>query len=617
MAAPRIAALALSLCACAPCAAQQLAQRSLVDLSLEELANIPVTSVTRSPQRVSQAPASVYVITNADIRRSGATSLPDALRLAPNLLVAQINAHDYAIASSRGFLSNLGTKLLVMVDGRSIYTPLFAGVIWDAQDVMLEDIDRIEVISGPGGTTWGTNAVTGVINIVTKAAADTQGVLASGYAGGRGDGVAARYGTALGSGHVRAYAKHFDRESFTRSDGLPARDGGRREQAGFRGDWHAGGDAWTLQGDVYQGDRLEPAGQREVSGANVLGRWTRTLAGGAAATVQGYFDRSERDQARTFIETLDIFDIEARYTGAPAGRHRFTLGGGYRHADDRTGSDFGPSLVPADRQLDWLNVFLQDEIALRPDLVLTLGARAEENDYTGWETMPSARLAWQPTPARLVWTALSRAVRSPSRIDREFAALALGPDFESEVSDVLEVGYRAQPSPRASYSLTAFAHEHDDLRGVEPTPQGLRIQNRVEARTRGLEGWGALQATPAWRLSGGFVLLDQDIDREPGSFANAIGEARDPSHRWILRSRHDLGERLALDLIVRRMGKIPNHNVPSYTALDAALGWTVRPGVTLAVAGQNLNDPGHPEFGVAATRVEVPRSVFARVTLDF
>jgi iron complex outermembrane receptor protein len=458
--------------------------------------------------------------------------------------------------------------------------------------------------------------VTGVINIVTKSAAETQGVLASGYAGARGDGIAARYGGALGAGNFRMYAKHFDRENFSTASGTAVRDSGRRDQAGFRADWRNRDNEWTLQGDLYDGDRLEANGLRTVSGANVLGRWTRALAGGASASVQAYLDRSERDQARAFIETLDIADLEARYSGAPGGRHRFTFGGGYRYADDRTSSDFSPPFVPPDRKLRWLNVFAQDEIALRPELVLTLGVRAEENTYTGWETMPSARLAWQPEPGRLLWTALSRAVRSPSRIDREFAPF-VSPSFESEVANVLEVGYRAQPSARVGFSLTAFAHDYDDLRGLEQTPQGPVVGNRIEGKTQGMEGWGNFQVTPSWRLGGGFVLLDQDLVAEPGSTANPLGEAKDPSDRWVLRSSHNLGSRAELDLLLRHMGSLPSPHVPSYTALDVVFGWVFTPQATLQLIAQNLLEPSHPEFGAAPARAEVPRSVFARITLQF
>jgi iron complex outermembrane receptor protein len=238
--------------------------------------------------------------------------------------------------------------------------------------------------------------------------------------------------------------------------------------------------------------------------------------------------------------------------------------------------------------------------------------------------MPSARLAWQAAPGRLLWTALSRAVRSPSRLDREFFvpaappfAIAGGPQFVSEVSNVWEVGYRAQPSPRAAYSVTAFLHDHDDLRSLEPTPGGPTIQNRIEGRSHGIEAWGTLQARPSWRLSAGLVLLDQDLENEPGSTSSVFGEGNDPSHRWMLRSSHDLGERVELDVLLRHMGALPSPAVPAYTALDVWLGWRATPWATLAIAGQNLLDPSHPEFGAAPGRTEIPRSVFARLTLRY
>ena len=602
---------------------QSARMRELADMTLEELSQIHITSVSRRPEPLAEAPASVYVITRHEIRRSGATSLPEALRLAPNLLVARVNANDYAITTSRGFLTPLGTKLLVMIDGRSIYTPLFAGVTWDAHDVMLEDIDRIEVISGPGATTWGTNAVNGVINIITRSAEDTQGALVSAYAGNREDGIAARYGGAIGSGHFRAYAKRFVRDSFSRADGTSLRESGWRNQGGFRADWRDTRDAFSLQSNVYEAEREEGIGRRELSGINVVGRWDRALASGATTSVKAYFDRAERDQARAFYETLDIFDIEARYSSAAGTTHRLTWGGGYRHADDRTGSDVAPVFVPEDRRLDWWNVFAQDEIALRRGLKLTLGARAEHNVYTGWELLPSARLAWQPGPARLLWAAISRAVRSPSRIDREFALpspagrVAGGPGFVSEVSNVWELGYRSQPSPRISYSLTAFVHDHDDLRSLEGAPGNQRIENRLEGRTRGIEGWGTLQAARNWRLSGGFVLLDQDITRESGSTSGVSGEGNDPSHRLMLRSSLDLGDRMDLDIILQRMGELPSPKVPAYTSLDVRLGWNISHAATLELVGQNLLDSAHPEFGSAAVRGEVPRSVFVRARLRY
>jgi iron complex outermembrane receptor protein len=596
---------------------------SLADLSLEELSSIVITSVSRRGEPVSQAPGSIYVITAQDIRRAGVTSLPEALRLAPNLLVARVNAHDYAITTSRGFLATGNAKLLVMIDGRSIYTPLFSGVLWEVHDVMLDDVERIEVISGPGGTTWGTNAVIGVINVVTKSASATKGVLASGYAGNREDGIAARYGASAGGGAFRLYAKHFDHDNFSRADGTPVPDGGWRNQAGFRADWTGARGGVTLQGDIYDAERQSADGLRLLSGFNLLGRWSRALAGGAGASVQAYFDRAERNDAGRLVQRMDIFDVEAQYAAAPIGAHRLTAGAGYREAADHTENDATLAFIPADRRLTWLNVYLQDEITLRPGLRLTLGARAEENSYTGWESMPSARLAWQPADGRLLWTAISRAVRSPSRFDRDFfqpAAppffVAGGPNFVSEVSDVFELGYRAQASPSISYSLTAFLHDHDHLRSFTAGPGGAVVfANRIEGRTRGVEGWGSWQAARTWRLSGGIVVLDQDLENEPGSTSNVFLEANDPSHSWMLRSSHELGERTELDFIVRHMAALPDGRVPAYTALDARLAWRVARWLELALVGQNLTDASHPEFGASATRAEIPRSLLLNARL--
>jgi len=316
--------------------------------------------------------------------------------------------------------------------------------------------------------------------------------------------------------------------------------------------------------------------------------------------------------------------MEGRYTQGAGRQHRFTWGGGYRHAEDRTRNGPGLAFIPPDRDLNWLNLFAQDEIALGAQLGLTIGARLEHNSYTGWETMPSARIAWQPASGWLLWSALSRAVRSPSRLDREFFlpanapfTIAGGPNFVSEVSDVFELGLRGQPSARISYSITAFLHDHDDLRSVEPAPGGALIENRIEGRTRGIEAWATLQATRSWRLGGGLVLLDQDLVNEPGSTSNVFAEGNDPSHQWMLRSSHDLGNRMELDLMVRRFAALPSPEVPAYTALDARLGWKPAPWATLSLAVQNLLDSHHPEFGAAATRAEIARNVFARLALRY
>ena len=571
----------------------------LVDLSLEELANLEITSVSRRPEPLSQAPASIFVITGEDIRRSGARTLPEALRLAPNLQVARIDASQYAI-SARGFNNAIGNKLLVLVDGRTIYTPLFSGVFWEQQDVMLEDVERIEVISGPGGTLWGANAVNGVINVITRAARDTQGTLVS--IGGTGEDrtAALRYGDALeGGGHFRLYGKTGDMRNTFLPDGTPVADGREFSQAGFRADWSE----LTLQGDAYSGSNERVAfGGVEVSGWNLLGRWTRRLAGGSDLSVQAYYDRTEHDDAFLFRPRSDVFDVQLQH-GVPHGRHRFLWGAGYRRADDdiRPGLVFG--FVPRSRVLDWANVFAQEELRLGEGLDLTLGLKLESNDYTGVEKLPSARLAWKPTANALLWSALSRAVRAPARLDHDirFPAvqppvfIAGGEHFDSEVADVLEVGIRAQPTATLSFSATAFYTEWDRLRSGEPAP--AMVQNRIEGDTHGIEAWGVWQATPALRFSAGGTNLKKHLALEPGANdptgPSALGN--DPRFQWTLRAAANLGAGHEIDAALRRVGALPDPALPGYEAVDLRYAWRSRQ-LELAATLRNAFDPDHAEF---------------------
>jgi iron complex outermembrane receptor protein len=489
--------------------AQTLA--SLADLSLEELANITVTSVSRRPERLRDAPSSVFVITSDDIRRSGATTLPEALRLAPNLQVARIDTAQYAI-TARGFNNAVGNKLLVLIDGRTVYSPLFSGVFWDQQDVMLDDVERIEVISGPGATLWGANAVNGVINVITRTATDTQGTLVSAGLGNREQNAAFRYGGALGdAGHFRVYGKTAEFQNTRRQGGVANRDGRDWIQSGFRADLRGSGNTITVQGDAYQG-RSEDRGSAgaialrriEVSGFNLLARLSRQLEDGSDFRVQAYVDHADRKDLVLLQPDTDIFDVEFQH-GVPRGAHRFLWGGGYRYARDNVTQAILAGFRPAARKMHWANLFVQDEIHVTEALALTGGLKVEQNDYTGAEYLPSLRLAWKPSDDGLVWASASRAVRAPSRYDRDvFSPLFPsngGPNFESEVARVLELGYRANLGSRLSYSATLFQHDWDKLRSGTGLP--LTLENKIEGRVYGLEAWAAWQATPDWRLSGG------------------------------------------------------------------------------------------------------------------
>jgi iron complex outermembrane recepter protein len=624
---------ALAVLDCDNAAGQQAG--GLADLSLEQLANIEVTSVSRRAERLSDAAASIYVITNEDIRRAGVTSVPEALRLAPSLQVARTSSSGYTI-SARGFNNSAGNKLLVLIDGRSVYTPLFSGVFWDVQDVLLEDIHRIEVISGPGGTLWGTNAVNGVINIITRSAKDTHGALIAAGVGNRESEAAVRHGGTFGNdGHYRIYGKYFDRDNTSTTRG--ARDDAwHKAQAGFRADWARAGDEITVQGNVYRGAEGQPApgtistgvnfalGDIAISGANLTARWARHLEGGSNLAVQVYYDRTERDVPPTFSQKLDIFDVQFQHALRPAGIHALVWGAEYRYGKDRVTNSTFFAFLPARVNQEWASVFAQDEMTLREDLRLTLGARLEHNDYTGYEFLPSARLAWKFSPDHLLWAAASRAVRSPSRLDRDVFIpgtppflLAGGPNVRSEVANVYEVGYRGQPAPGLSYSVTAFHSDYDRLRSQELASSGTFVffANEMEGKTRGVEMWGTYQALRNWRLSGGLMLLDTDLRRKPGSRdptgPSALGN--DPNHQWLLRSSLDLTPKHEFDVMVRHVGALPNPTVPAYTAVDARLGWHVRRDLELSLTLQNLFDPGHPEFGVPATRSELQRAFFLKL----
>jgi iron complex outermembrane receptor protein len=613
-------AWALCCCVAAP---GWSATRDLADLSLEELSNIEVTSVSRRSVPLAAAPASIYVITADAIRRAGVSSLPEALRLAPNLQVARIDATQYAI-SARGFNNAIGNKLLVLIDGRTVYTPFFSGVFWDQQDVLLDDVERIEVISGPGATLWGANAVNGIINILTRASAETVGTLVSGGAGNRERGLSLRHGVALGEGgRLRAYAKTARLQDSETASGSPLRDANERHQLGLRADLASGADRFTVQGDAYRtraehrgvllGTELTPISS---SGGNLLGRWTRSLSGGGELRVQAYLDTMEREDAFLYRPKVDLADLEAQHSFTE-GRHKVVWGAGYRRSQDDLGAGVVFGFIPQRQTLNWGNVFVQDEVALTEDLSATLGLKFEHNDFTGLETLPNLRLAWQLQPQQFVWGALSRAVRAPARLDRDIRLfpnppyiIAGGPDFVSEVAHVLELGWRGQFNADWSASATAYLSQWKRLRSGQPPPNA-QVQNMIDGRTYGVEAWATWQARPDWRLSGGLTTLRKDLALRPES-TDPVGPANlgdDPSFQWSLRSSFNPADGQELDVALRRVASLPQAQVPAYTALDLRYGIRLRPGLELSVVGQNLLDPGHAEFGDAPGRAEIERSV--------
>jgi iron complex outermembrane receptor protein len=610
-----------------------LQSEDIADLSLEELANVQVTSVSKRPESLSNAASSIFVITGTDIHRAGATTLPEALRLAPNLEVARVDARNYAV-TSRGFSSPFENKLLVLIDGRTVYSPLFSGVYWDVQDVVLEDVERIEVISGPGATMWGANAVNGVINIITKSSAATQGTLLAATAGRDERNGVVRYGGALGNGgHYRVYGKYAGNDDLQNEKGATVPTGWRREQAGFRTDWGDADRSVTVQGDVVNG-RLHQAGTADIQvrGANLLGRVNQTFDNGSTASLQMYWDHTDRDQPLAFVEHLDTLDLQLQHALALGERHRLVWGGGYRIGHDRVQNGPAFGFLPGTMNLHWANLFAQDEVALRDDLRLTAGLKFEDNNYTGVEVLPTLRLAWNPRPATLVWSSLSRSVRAPSRIDRDLYSptvpavvggvpqygIAGGPDFESEVANVFELGYRAQPTPTLSYSATAFYGRYDKLRTLEANQNGTGsvFRNFASGHTRGIEAWATWQAAKAWRLSGGGVVQRIETAANAGSrdTLGATGLATsDPSHYWMLRSSWDIAAGQELDATLRYVGALARPAVPSYTAVDLRYGWRVNKDLEVSLIGRNLLDPHHAETGTAPGRHSFDRALLLKL----
>jgi len=626
----RLAAATLS----ALLAAGAWAQDSLVGLSLEELGGLTITSVAKREQRLADAPASLFVITADDIRRSSFTRLPDVLRLAPNLHVAELYRGGYAI-SARGFNGNSANKLLVLIDGRSVYTPLFAGVFWDAQDVPLEDIERIEVSSGPGSTLWGVNAVNGVINIITKRAAATRGTLVSAAGGTQERSALVRHGLALGNGDVRLYLKHSHQRHTETAAGTAVDDAGELLQAGFRADWGRAGDRFTLLGDAYRGRHGQPEpgsialagipfelGDIRLSGAHVLARWERPVGSGDLS-VQGYLDRTTRVTPPSFDERLLIADLELQYTLRPTPAHTVVVGANHRRSRDDVGhATPWFAFLPARLNQAWTSLFAQDEIALAEALRLTLGVRAERNNYTGTEWLPNLRLAWKAAPDHLWWAAVSRTVRAPSRLDNDAYVPAQPPfvlygdaGFRAETARVLELGYRGQPLRTLRLAATVFNGRYDQLRTQELAASNVQVYygNGMRGPVSGVEAWALLQVAPGLRLQGGVTLLRPRLELKPGSrdTAGSVAAANGamPRQTWRLRAAVDLTAEAELDVTLRHVGALRAPDVPGYTTADLRLGTRLGADGEVALIAQNLAGGSHGEFGPQLTRTEVGRNL--------
>ena len=641
----------------------------LAETSLETLMNIEVTSASKKQEKLSQTAAAIYVITQEDIRRSGATSIPELLRMVPGLDVAHIDANKWAI-SARGLNEQFADKMLVLIDGRTVYTPLFSGVYWDVQDTLLEDIDRIEVIRGPGATLWGANAVNGVINIITKQAKDTQGSLLTSGGGNQERGFGAvRYGGKLGDrGHYRFFAKYFNRDAFARSSGDNAVDGWNILREGFRTDWKVTDqDSLTIQGDFYNGSAgVEVPGVASLSppttgslddrthlvGGNLLGRWHRAFSDRSDTTLQMYYDRADRRDI-LLGEVRHTIDLDFGHHLAVGNRHDILWGLGYRFTGDQTTGSLTFSFNPSSRSDNLYSTFAQDEINLVPArLRLTLGTKLEHNNYSGLEIQPNIRLLWTPHPHHAIWAAVSRAVETPSRFEASGrlndnvspgagGTPVLVVDFGNPrlpAENVLanELGYRAQLSTRFSLDLAAFYNIYRSLHTEEPgvpfvesspPPAHLVLpeifDNRMHGETHGTEIAANWNVTSRWSLRIGYTLLQMHLHSDQSTGEPLEGkevEGENPKHQFHFRSQLNLPHKLEFDTTLHYVSRLSSLGVPGYTRLDSRLGW--RPGehFELGVVGQNLLDTRHPESGSAehfASVTQVKRSIYGKLTWRF
>lgn len=653
-------------------AGQKQPSKNLTDISLEELMNVEVTSVSKKEQRLSRVPAAVFVITQEDIRRSGATAIPDLLRMVPGMQVARINSSAWAV-SARGFNGRWSNKLLVLIDGRSVYDPLYSGVNWDAQDTLLEDIERIEVIRGPGATVWGANAVNGVINIMTRHARDTQGALVT--AAGGNDELAAgavRYGGRAGPAYYRLYSKYFRRNHLWTPSGQAANGRWDAFRTAFRVDWDVSrANAVRLHGDLYHGDADEVASvtlmappyrrtfgyPTDFSGGSLLGRWEHVFSERSDAALQVYFDRTRRDLG-TIREHLDTWDLEFQHRRVLGSRHEILLGFEGRLNIDAVYGQFGTAFSPGRRRMPLLSGFVQDEIAVVEDrLRLTLGLKLEHNLFTSVEVQPSAQILWTPQARHALWASAARAVRTPSRSEHDarfnvgvfpgqdgvlnVVSLFGNAAIRSEELLAYEAGYRVQAARNLSLDLATFYNVYSDLQNTRydapyfeslPAPPHLVFPIFFCNQLAG-EGYGAELAAhwavnDRWKLSPGYSWLRLQLHQPAGARSPDAerAETESPRHQAQLRSALDLPGNASFDtalyyngaLSAWTVGLVARRRVPAYARIDARLGWRPARNLEFSLALQNLLDRRHLEFidreSGSGPELEVGRGIELKLT---
>jgi iron complex outermembrane receptor protein len=636
----------------------------LKELTLEQLGNVEVTTVSKEPEEVWKTAAAVYVITNEDIHRSGATTIPDVLRLAPGVEVAQIDSHSWSVGI-RGFGGNLSRNVLVLIDGRTVYSTLFAGTYWEVQNVVMEDVDRIEVIRGPGGTIWGPNAVNGVINIITKSSRDTHGAMVNAGGGNVEQGfLNARYGGGNSRGlDYRIYELGFDRGPEYHPDGINF-DRWRAIQAGFRTDWAKDArDNFTFQGDIYD----EGAGTAQTvanytvpysqnlyateprSGGNILGRWQRVYKEGEDFQLQIFYDRTNRYDPN-FTDLRNTYDIDFLDRFRLPGRQQISWGFGARWS-----LGYNPIVVPSltflpEHRTDrLLTAFLQDEIALIDKrLTFTFGTKFLETNFTGWQLQPTARLLWTPTNKQSFWVAFTHAVRTPSDVEDNFTELEYtgqtvdglplfgrfnpNPNFRSEELNGYEAGYRLLLRKSLYFDIAAFYNHYGDLLSeditgapyVQASPGPViivpaQLGNGLVGTTKGIEFAPEWRPLPFWRLRASYSYLQMDINKPANSLdaetpSTIVGSS--PKHQIAVQSGLDFAKVFSFDMTYRYVDALPALPIPSYSTADARFDWQTHRQFKLSVVGRNLLQPHHFEYGGVdpGPNIAIKRSVYGQIT---
>lgn len=633
---------------------EQLAQADVVVPAMDTV----VSSVARQESTVGRSAAAVFVITPEMIDRSAARNVPDLLRMVPGIEVARIDSNKWAI-TSRGFNSQFSNKLLVLIDGRTIYQQAFAGVYWDMHQPVLEDIARIEVIRGPGATVWGANAVNGVINIITKGAGETQGGLAVGGTGTEEHGFSTlRYGGKAGQNlSWRIHGQQFERDGGFHPD--ISYDDWRQAQAGFRTDWTpTDSDTFTVLGNAFDGQAgaatafISPTPpfppslefhDVNVRGQNILMRWTRVLDEDSDWSLQAYYDNAERSDP--FIDYGEkTFDLDFQYRLPWRNRHNIICGAGYRHINDRfLFSSLGNQAVPPFRNTNLFSYFVQDEITIQEDrLYLTAGSKFQHNDFSGFEYQPSVRLLYLPSERESVWAAVSRAVRTPSRVEHDATftlpftpydpllfQVAGNEAVEAEDLLAFELGYRSQPNDDFSWDLAAFYNDYRDLITtnpagapfVDPSLGGVVVPlvftNSSSADTYGIELASTYRINPSWELIGSYSLLYMDVHAP----STDLVQGSSPHNQCYLRSSWDLGSEFEFDVIGRYVDNLPALGIPSYLTMDVRFAWRPRKHLEWAVVGRNLLDDRHPEFAypfsIQSLSTEVQSEMFTTLTWEY